>query len=183
MATDDTVLDSLMDQCVPLLRRRLGLDEEQARAMASAYLLGALDHALIRLKSQTVGPTALSADRVQLVESIAGRLGRLPTTRELTAMLRITETSGNSTLKNVLATSDRVAELALRSAFVPAKADGHVGRTGVPPGGQKWRFASAADMDAARVQLEQRGIKYSTLLEKDGDYVLVVDKTFDPESI
>lgn len=180
---DKSTFESLVDQCVPFIGRRLGLEDQEARAMALAYVLGATDHALIRIQSQTVGPTALSADRVQLVESIAGRLGRVPTTRELTALLRVPESTAKTLLKNVLATSDRVAELALKSAFVSAEGGGRVGRDGKPPGGKKWVFPSLSDLDAARTQLEGRGVKYSTLSEKDGDYVLVVDNAFDPNAL
>lgn len=180
---DKSTFESLVDQCVPFIARRLGLEEREARTMALAYVLGATDHALIRIQSQTVGPTALSADRVQLVESIAGRLGRVPTTRELTALLRVPESTAKSLLKNVLATSDRAAELALKSAFVSAQGGGHVGRGGKPPGGKKWVFPNLPDLEAARTQLEDRGVRYSTLSEKDGDYVLVVDKAFDPDAL
>ena len=41
-------------------------------------------------------------------------------------------------------------------------------------------FASKADLQQARELLERRGVKFSTREEADGDYILVVDASFDP---
>lgn len=166
-----------------LLQRRLGLEEKPATDMANKFLTAVLDQAVVNVRSQTVGPSNLSAVRVQQVELIAYRFGRLPSVRELTALLRITESAARTTLRNVLAISDRANDVALRSVFGRATRGGSVGNKGDPKNGQIWDFASRADLDLAREQLEMRQVRFTTTAEGDGKYVLVIDRSFDPDQL
>jgi hypothetical protein len=175
-----SAFDDAQKEVARLLRRRLGLDESTATDMANRFLTAVLDQALVNVRSQTVGPSNLSAVRVQQVELIAHRLGRLPSVRELTALLRITESAARTTLRNVLAISDRANDVALRSVFNRATPGGSVGNKGAPANGTIWEFGSHADLDLAREQLEVRQVSFTTKAEGDGKYVLVIDHKFDP---
>lgn len=121
--------------------------------------------------------------RIQLVEHIAARLGRLPSVRELSALLRLTESAARTTLRNVLAVSDRANDVALQSVFGRATSTKSVGGGGSPANGRIWEFASAADLELARDLLEARGVKFATKEEGDGSYVLVIDRSFDPQNL
>ncbi len=159
---------------------RLGLPQADATALAQCFLGAVLTQAVTNVESQSLGPSTIGASRQQLVECFAARLGRVPSVREVAALLRVTDTVAQSILRNVLAISDRASDLALSSVFTRAKREGTVGRKGDPPGGVIWRFASKADLQQARELLERRGVKFSTREEADGDYILVVDASFDP---
>lgn len=177
-----TIADSV-SELTPLLVKRLGLTTAEAEAVASAFLEAVLEQAVVNVRSQNIGPTALSSSRVQLVEALAARLGRLPTARELTALLRVPEATSRSILRNVLSISDRVNDVALKSVFNRASRGGSVGRQGNPKNGEKWQLSSSSDLEFARELLEARGIRYSTQKADDGDYVLVVDPAFDPQQL
>lgn len=166
-----------------LLKKRLGLTDAQANEMAEQVLAGVVDQAVASIQSRSVAPTSIMTVRMQLVESIANRMKRLPTARELTAMLRIPESTARAVLRNVLAMSDRVTDVALRSIFERATESGSVGKGGSPSGGKKWELSSGGDLEVARNMLEARGVPFSTDTETDGSYVLVVDKSFDPKMI
>jgi hypothetical protein len=178
-----TAFDTAEGEVTELLKRRLGLDDPTARDLAGRFLIAVLDQALVNVRSQTVGPSNLAAVRVQQVELLAHRLGRLPSVRELAALLRITESTARTTLRNVLAISDRANDVALMSVFDRATSAGSVGGKGDPPNGSIWELASKADLDLAREQLEIRRVAFATKTEGDGKYVLVVDRSFDPSKL
>jgi hypothetical protein len=180
IATD---IAEAIDDIAVLLERRLGLDEDDARDMASAHLMGTIDNAIASIRSTSVGPTSIVSLRVQLVENIAFRLGRLPSARELTALLRIPDSSARTLVKNVLAMSDRVNDLALKSAFTSAKREGVLGSRAKLPRAQLWSFPTLIDLEQARTQLEERGIRHLTQSDADGTYVLGVDPAFDPAKL
>jgi len=78
--------------------------------------------------------------------------------------------------------SDHAADLALRSAFAKSKKmQGVIGAMRKPPGGTKFKFPSLSELQQAREELDARDIEHRTLEEKDGEYVLAVEKGFDPE--
>lgn len=172
-----------LNDIAALVRRRLGLSDERAREMAQAHLMGTIDNATSSFKSASVSPTSIVAQRVQLVENIAFRLGRLPSARELTALLRIPDSSAKSLVKNVLAMSDRVNDLALKSAFEPAIRGNALGGKAEIPRARLWSFPTLIDLEQARTQLEQRGVRHLTQSDKDGKYVLGVDPEFDPANL
>lgn len=163
-----------------LVARRLNQSADDAAPIAAAFLSAVLDQAVAGVESATLGPTSLSSSRTQLVEHLAHRLERLPSVRELSALLRVTETTARTIHRNVLAVSDRAMDMALKSVFERGAKNGLLGRGGAIPRGRIWKLASRADLDLARQLLEARSVKFVTQKETDGDYEMVVDPTFDP---
>lgn len=178
-----TTFDDAKKDIAGLVAKRLGLDAAGAASMSEQFLLAVVDQAVTNLKGQTMGPTSIAVERVQLVEILAARLGRLPSARELAALLRITESTARAALRNVLAVSDRAHDLALKSVFGRATAAGAVGKDGHPSNGKRWQFTSRDDLHLARELLESRSIAFSTQEDVDGNYMLVVDRNFDPAKL
>lgn len=163
-----------------VVQKRLRITEAEAASLAQAYVEAAVAVAVRTSTDDSPPPGTVANNRLVLVERMAAALGRLPSSQEVAAVLRIPETTARSALSQVLATSDDAASVALKSVFSRAKHDGDVGGGGAVPDGKKWKFSTRADLTFAKRELERNGIKYVTHSSADGNYVLLIDPEFAP---
>lgn len=160
---------------------RAGTRAERAKALATAYIDAATVRAVMVTTARELPPTTLRTTQLSLLVEILDRFDDVPTANELSALLRITPSSARSLLNDVLATSDVAATRLLKSVFVRATRSAKPAGPGAEvPNGYEWSFGSRNDLVLARERLELANVEYRTRSNTDGNYVLLVDPSFDP---
>lgn len=164
---------------VPVLVKRLARPASEVTPLATAYVSAVL----LQTVDVVDGPppqTTFAGWRNQLVSHLIAELKRVPTEREVAAVLRVTESVAKGAIAQVLAVSDPARDVLLQSIFDRATKEGTLSKEGVIPRGQIWRMATRADFSLAQRELERVGVEYATHNSKDGNYELVTPPKWAP---
>jgi hypothetical protein len=175
-----SILERLVsaDDIARTLARRLpALPAAERKRLADAYLKGALDHAKARTTGSGPVPTALGAERAELLAHVCRALGRLLSEDEIRALLRVPPTTGRTLRTNMLALYDDLPALALKAAFAGARRDGR-GSIGDIKDGYRVRFPTAESIEIARQEVDRQGFLWEVAESSGSRHVLLIDPAF-----
>lgn len=179
-------IDDAIAQVSEALSKRTRADQGRRAKLAAAYVHAATARAVAVVTSAELPPTAMKSAQLAMLIAVLDEFeDDVPTPAEIAALFRITPSSANRLLGEVLATSDTATSRLLAGIFTRAKHVRTLNKDGKIANGKVWRFASQVDLRLAKDRLEFRGVEYRTESTADGVYELVVDPDFaadvDPE--